>query len=47
MQEAEIRRIKAQAHLVKKQDQMSKITRAKRAGGVIQVVECLPSSTRP
>jgi hypothetical protein len=41
--EAYNRRIVVQAHLSKKQDLISKITRAKRSGGMAQVVEHLPS----
>jgi hypothetical protein len=42
MQEAEIRRITFQAGLDKKQDLISKIARAKRAGVMAQAVEYLP-----
>jgi hypothetical protein len=37
------RRIIVQGCLGIKQNPISKITKAKRAGGVVQVVECLPS----
>jgi hypothetical protein len=40
------RRVTIQAGLGKKQELISKITRAKGAGGVSQVVECL-SSAKP
>jgi phosphatidate phosphatase PAH1 len=43
MQEALNRSITGQTSLGKKQDPISKITRTKRAGGIVQVVECLPS----
>jgi hypothetical protein len=42
----EIGRIMVQTSLGKKRDPISKITRAKRAGGVAQVVEPLPSKCK-
>jgi hypothetical protein len=38
------RQIMVQASQGKKQDPISKITRAKRVGGMVQVGECLPST---
>jgi hypothetical protein len=41
------KRIIIQATLGKKQKPISKITRVQRAGGVVQVTECLPSNVKP
>jgi hypothetical protein len=42
MREAEIGRTEVQADLGKKQDPISKVARAERAGIMAQAVECLP-----